>query len=62
MNVPSLSNGPENESFKRKCNYYHKFGHKKTDCRKLKVVQEKKGNHCVNVCFESNVINVPSDT
>ena len=37
-NVPSTSNPPENEGFKRKCNYCHKFGHKKTDCRKLKVV------------------------
>ena len=39
-----ISNAPEDESFKGKCNYCHKFGHKKTNCRKLKVVQENKGN------------------
>ena len=37
-NVSSTSNAPKNEGFKGKCNYFHKFGHKKTDCRKLKVV------------------------
>ena len=45
MNVPSISNAPENEGFKGKYNYCHKCGHKKTDCKKLKVVQDKKGNH-----------------
>ena len=29
-NVPSTSNAPKNEDFKGKCNYCHKFGHKKT--------------------------------
>ena len=43
-NVPSTSNGPKNEGFQEKCNYCHKFGHKKTNCIKLKVVQEKKGD------------------
>ena len=43
-NVPSTSNAPKNEGFKGKCNYRHKFRHKKTDCRKLKTVQEKKGD------------------
>ena len=61
-NVPSTSNTPKNEGVKGKCNYYHKFGHKKTYCRKLKSVQEKNGNHWINVCFESNVIDVPLDT
>ena len=42
--------------------YCHKFGHKNIDCKKLKVIQENKGNHWVNVCFKSNVINMPSDT
>ena len=28
----------------RECNYCHKFGHKKTNCRKLKVIQENKGD------------------
>ena len=61
-NVPSTSNAPKNEGFKGKYNYFHKFRNKKTDCGKLKVVQEKKCNHWVNVCSESNVIDVPSDT
>ena len=43
-NMPSISNAPKNEGFKGKCNYHRKFGHKKIDCRKLKVVQEKKGD------------------
>ena len=60
--MPSTSNAPKNEGFKGKCNYCHKFWYKKTNCRKLKVIQEKKDNHWVNVCFESNVINVSSDT
>ena len=38
-NVTSTSNALENK------NYCHKFWHKKTDYKKLKVVQEKKGNH-----------------
>ena len=43
-NVTSTSNAPKNEDFKGKCNYCHKFRHKKTDCRKLKAVQENKGD------------------
>ena len=43
-NVPSTSNAPKNEGFKGKCNYCHKFGHKKTYCRELKAVQENKGD------------------
>ena len=60
--MSSTSNAPKNETFKEKCKYCHKFGHKKTNYRKLKAVQEKKGNHWVNVCFESNVIDVSFDT
>ena len=60
--MPSTSNAPKNEGFKGKYNYCHKFRHKKTYWRKLKGVQEKKGNHWVNVCFESNVVDVPSNT
>ena len=41
MNVPSTSNAHKNEGFKGKCNYCHKFGHKKTNCKKLKVIQER---------------------
>ena len=40
----STSNAPKNEGFKGKCNYFHKFGHKNIDCRKLKVVHENKGD------------------
>ena len=61
-NVPFTSNAPKNEGFKGKCNYCHKFGHKKSNCRKLKAIQERKGNHWLNVCFESNVIDVCFDT
>ena len=43
-NVSSTSNAPKNESFKGKCNYCHKFGYKKTDFRKLKAIQENKGD------------------
>ena len=43
-NVSSTSNTPKNESFKGKCNYCHKFEYKKTNCKKLKTVQEKKGD------------------
>ena len=43
-NVSSTSNAPKNEGFKGKCYYCHKFGHKKIDCKKLKVVQENKGD------------------
>ena len=43
-NVPSTSNAPKIGGFKGKWNYCHKFGHKKIDCRKLKVVQEKKSD------------------
>ena len=53
-NVTSSSNAPKNEAFKEKCNYCHKVEHKKGGCRKLKVIQEKKYNHSVNVCYESN--------
>ena len=42
-NAPSTSNAPKNEGFKVKCNYCNMFGHQKIDCRKLKIVQEKKG-------------------
>ena len=43
-NVPSTFNAPKNEGFKGKCNYCHKFRHKKTYCRKLKAVQKNKGD------------------
>ena len=42
--VPSTSNAPKNEGFKGNCNYCHKFGHKKIDWRKLKAIEENKGD------------------
>ena len=44
-NVPATSNAPKNEGFRGKCNDCHKFGHKKTDCKKLKAIQENKGDY-----------------
>ena len=43
--MPSTSNALKNKGFKGKCNCCHKFGRKKTDCRKLKVVEENKGDN-----------------
>ena len=54
--------GHKGEMFKGKCNFCHKFEHKKTDYRKLKFYLEKKGNCIVMVCLESNIIDVPSNT
>ena len=35
--VASTSNEAKNGGFKGKCNFYHKFGHKKVDFHKLKA-------------------------
>ncbi|KAG6645088.1 hypothetical protein CIPAW_08G099000 [Carya illinoinensis] len=59
MTVP---NGPKKEIFKGKCNFCHLFGHKRVDCRKFKAWLDKKGTRLLLVCFESNLVNVPSDT
>ena len=56
------STGHKDEMFKEKCNFCHKFGHKKADYRKLKSYLEKKGNCIVMVCLESNIIDVPLNT
>ena len=40
-NVSSNFNDPKNKYFKGKYNYCHEFRHEK-DCRKLKVIREKK--------------------
>ena len=56
------SSGHKDEMFKGKCNFCHKFGHKKADCRKLKSYLDKKGNCIVMVCLEFNIIDVPSNT
>ena len=56
------SNGAKVEGFKGKCNFCHKFGHKKVDCRNFKAYLEKKGNYLVMVCLESDIIDVLSNT
>ena len=61
-NVASTSNEAKSGGFKGKCNYCHKFGHKKMDCRKLKANLEKKGNPYVKVCLESTIIDVPTNS
>ena len=50
-NMPFTSNAHKNKGFKGKGNYCHNFGHKKTNCMKLKVVREKKDDDKKN---ESN--------
>ena len=54
--------GHKGEMFKGKCNFYHKFGHKKIGYHKLKSYLEKKGNCIVIVCLEPNIIDVPSNS
>ena len=49
-----------------KCYFCKKIGHMKKGCLKFKVWLEKqdkaKGNPLVHVCFESNLVNVPSNS
>ena len=45
-----------------KCFFCNKPGHKKADCQKRKTWFEKRGIHFVSVCFESNLIEVSSNT
>ena len=45
-----------------KCFFCNKPGHKKADFQKRKAWFEKRGIHFVSVCFESNVIEVSSNT
>ncbi|KAG6641745.1 hypothetical protein CIPAW_09G096200 [Carya illinoinensis] len=58
----SIPNRPKKEVFKRKCNFCHLFGHKSIDCRRFKSWLDKKGTHSLLVCFESNLVDVHSDT
>ncbi|KAG6642075.1 hypothetical protein CIPAW_09G118100, partial [Carya illinoinensis] len=58
----SVPNGPKKEVFKGKCNFCHLFGHRRIDCRRFKAWIDKKGTHSLLVCFESNLVDVPSDT
>ena len=45
-----------------KCHFCKKKGHFQRDCHKRKAWFEKKGKPFIYVCFESNFINVPSNT
>ena len=59
--MPCTSNAPKNEGFKEKCNYCHKFEHKKTNCRKLKVVQENKGDVSDPTIYKEAIVSPQSN-
>ena len=76
-NVASSSKTPSNKEKKKgkqpmkvkgdaqkvkKCHFCGKVGHFKNECLKRMAWFEKKGIHYVFVCFESNLIEVPSNT
>jgi len=50
--------------FQGKCKFCDIFGHKQIDCFKFKnwLEKKKKGNPLALVCFESNLVDVPSNT
>ena len=56
--MASTSNEAKSGGFKGKCNFCHKFEHKKVNCCKLKAYLEKKVNPCLKVCLEYNIIDV----
>ncbi|KAH9648506.1 Integrase catalytic domain-containing protein [Citrus sinensis] len=58
----STTFGSTSESFKGKCHFCKKPGHKRAECRRFKAWLEKKGIPVAFVCFESNLVDVPSDT
>ncbi|KAG2725088.1 hypothetical protein I3760_01G050000 [Carya illinoinensis] len=57
----SVPNGPKKEVFKGKCNFCHLFGHRRIDCKKFMALLDKKGTCLQLVCFESNLVDAPSD-
>jgi len=48
--------------FRGECKYCKKYGHKGSDCFILKKKNEKQGTLLILACFESNVVDVPSNT
>lgn len=58
----SFSKGSKNESFKGICNFYHLFGHRKVDCKKFKARLNKKGIRLLLLSFDSNIVNLSSNT
>ncbi|GJZ54842.1 retrovirus-related pol polyprotein from transposon TNT 1-94 [Tanacetum coccineum] len=57
-----VANGENREQHNNKCNFFMKEGHFQKDCPKRKAWFKKKGIHYVEVCFESNLFEVPSNT
>ena len=57
-------NKPKKSLFKENCKFCKKYGHKRADCFKFKkwLEQKRKGNPLALVCFESNNIDVPSNS
>ena len=46
----------------RQCHFCKKKGHMQKDCVKRKAWFQKKGNFLSFVCFETNLVDVPSNT
>ncbi|KAH9669148.1 retrovirus-related pol polyprotein from transposon TNT 1-94-like protein [Citrus sinensis] len=58
----STTSGSTSDNFKGKCHFCKKPGHKRAECRGFKAWLEKKGIPVAFVGFESNLVDVPSDT
>lgn len=52
------------QKFNGKCKFYNVFGHKHSSCYKFEnwLEKKKRGNPITLVCFESNLVDDPSDT
>ena len=67
-NFPPKKSGPGEGSqshdgkFTVSCYFYGKKGHVKKDCIKYKAWFEKRGINLSFVCYESNLVEVPSNT